>query len=1255
MVYHGIDLITALLHPERGLLERFRQTRELHDKNLYTPAVKSNLSPSPVNGARLPDGSWTDRARPAMGSAGMPFGRNIQPGDAKREQQDVHRGPNPLKISEELLHSTKQGRKPASTLNVLAAAWIQFQVHDWFNHDKADTKKPVDLKYGNRSISFSATKPAAKTDGLQTYSNTQVHWWDGSQLYGNDADKTRDLRAPELGKLKFDAETDADGRPLLPLDPETGFDLTGFNSNWWVGLSLMHTLFVYEHNAICDKLHASGVLNPPHAGAKQALWNDYDERLFETARLINGALMAKIHSVEWTPAVLDDDALIASLLASWWGVDIPDLVLEYFPRCLLALLLQELAATGSLSAVVPLATLWADDLFDKGADYSKDKKALVLAIDRLERRWPIRQTMEWLFREYEALRPHLGDIEGFLLQESGLKALVQKLASDGKLPPYLLQILQRLQPAIENSKTKAVEVLRLILEYPVETAIRDLAQGMADVLLACAGDERICEIAGTIRNVSRILLGEVVPRMEKPERHLHGVDYAMTEEFVSVYRMHPLLPDEITVGEETLDLQAMLLTGARKIVKKYGLGSLTAGFGTSFPGAITLNNQPAALNSFVMNGNKIDVGALDIYRDRERGVPRYKRFRELLRNETLRPDFDFRDVTEEKGKDPIAEKLKSVYANNIDDLDLMVGLYSEPIPDGFAFCETAFRVFAVMAPRRLAADPFFTSDYGPEVYTQTGIDWINDRSMRDVLRHVGIDLHPSVNPFVPWHVRDHSGHALKSRQFRNRLLAYYADRGTFIRRPKGQRFLAKAEREQKDLRLAQLLEKLVPRSDLDVEQEDLDAFEQDYRSGGRAFWLRLQNKTKTLVLCDRHAIRHVLENSPKKYGPGSAKERGMKKFQPYALTITEAGDTFDVRRALAEDVLGFGRRVHEDGEQLLDVVDREIGQMEIKDSLGWNDIDDLSKRISQKLVLGRVHKDLFSQLEALMERGNLAALKDPGDETETGADLPLQEFESKLESAYQHAQAGDTLCKRLATAIKDPTLTAGLKAKQIVPHGQIIHWLFAIRGTFAVHTAYTLYLLARHPNAQEDLFKDLAKVSGNGVAKLYSALLKERKTINDRLVRLEQCILEAARLWPGVPLITRRATGADDIPLTGYATRINKDEEILIHNVANNRDPRFIGQCPHAFKPDRWKPRGVGPTDLEPRLAWYAEGGDYTTIFSNGPQTCPGRDFALLLIKAIVGRLVLEHKFSLYEPAAGDELPVSLDQFGIRLKSAGRG
>ena len=61
--------------------------------------------------------------------------------------------------------------------------------------------------------------------------------------------------------------------------------------NWWVGLSMFTPLFVNEHNAICDRCKAA---HPD--------WDD--TRLFNVARLVNAAVMAKIHSVEWTPAIL---------------------------------------------------------------------------------------------------------------------------------------------------------------------------------------------------------------------------------------------------------------------------------------------------------------------------------------------------------------------------------------------------------------------------------------------------------------------------------------------------------------------------------------------------------------------------------------------------------------------------------------------------------------------------------------------------------------------------------------------------------------------------------------------------------------------------------------------------------------------------------------------------------------------------------------------------------------------------------------
>ena len=43
-------------------------------------------------------------------------------------------------------------------------------------------------------------------------------------------------------------------------------------------------------------------------------------RLFDTARLVNCALIAKIHTIEWTPAICAHPTLRIGMRANWWGL-----------------------------------------------------------------------------------------------------------------------------------------------------------------------------------------------------------------------------------------------------------------------------------------------------------------------------------------------------------------------------------------------------------------------------------------------------------------------------------------------------------------------------------------------------------------------------------------------------------------------------------------------------------------------------------------------------------------------------------------------------------------------------------------------------------------------------------------------------------------------------------------------------------------------------------------------------------------------
>ncbi len=82
-----------------------------------------------------------------------------------------------------------------------------------------------------------------------------------------------------------------------------------------------------------------------------------------------------------------------------------------------------------------------------------------------------------------------------------------------------------------------------------------------------------------------------------------------------------------------------------------------------------------------------------------------------------------------------AEDLRRIYGDP-EQVDPMIGMYAERKPKGFGFSDTAFRIFILMASRRLESDRFFTRDYRPEVYTKEGIDWVEGNSMRTLLlRH----------------------------------------------------------------------------------------------------------------------------------------------------------------------------------------------------------------------------------------------------------------------------------------------------------------------------------------------------------------------------------------------------------------------------------------------------------------------------------------------------------------------------------------
>lgn len=531
--------------------------------------------------ARTPNGIYNDLSDPKMGSAGTRFGRNMPFDHVWPDPPPKLYTPSPREVSRELM--TRDHFKPAGTLNVLAAAWIQFQNHEWFNHKlnrkefheielKDDDNWPHKPMKIERTLEDS-TRAGEDKNKPPTFLSEETHWWDGSQIYGSSQKLEDKLRSHEDGKLKVESSNWAEFR-LLPDDRDpnkSGFDLTGFNNNYWAGLGLLHTIFTLEHNAICDELRR-----------EYPTWGD--DRLFKTARQINGALMAKIHTVEWTPAILGHPALQIAMSANWWGL--------------------------------------------------------------------------------------IG--------------------------------------------------------------------------------ERLTKMLGRVSD------SEAISGIPGSSVDHHGAPYYLAEEFVSVYRLHPLIPDDYQLYSHENDAHVRDATfndiqgnQTRPIMSEISQKDLFYSFGIANPGAVVLHNFPRALQNFKRpDGHDMDLAAVDVMRDRERGVPRYNEFRQLLRMPRV---SSFRKLTKNK---QWAAEIKKLYDGDIDKVDLMVGMYAEEPPKGFGFSDTAFRIFILMASRRLKSDRFFTDDFRPEVYTNVGMRWVNDNGMKTVLQRHYPELTPAFQnaptAFSPW-------------------------------------------------------------------------------------------------------------------------------------------------------------------------------------------------------------------------------------------------------------------------------------------------------------------------------------------------------------------------------------------------------------------------------------------------------------------------------------------------------------------------
>lgn len=228
---------------------------------------------------------------------------------------------NARTVSNELFASI-QNKLDQSAMTNLVWAFGKFIEHDltYFEHneeDKVYVKVPQCDDFldptcsGSQNLVFTRLKSIKETgnnlENPRNVANLSTSWIDASTIYGSDSLTASWLRAGEEGKLKvsqgnmlpfntvngaLNGATDPDAPAIsVPIPGESRYFVTGDpRANENLVILGLHTLFVREHNRICDELDqkAPGLS---------------DEELYQKARSIVSGTIQNIVFNEWLPTI----------------------------------------------------------------------------------------------------------------------------------------------------------------------------------------------------------------------------------------------------------------------------------------------------------------------------------------------------------------------------------------------------------------------------------------------------------------------------------------------------------------------------------------------------------------------------------------------------------------------------------------------------------------------------------------------------------------------------------------------------------------------------------------------------------------------------------------------------------------------------------------------------------------------------------------------------------------------------------------
>ncbi len=232
------------------------------------------------------------------------------PSDPNNALGGINR-PSPREISNVVV------KEPITQFNTLRVSTLIYQWGQFLDHEITLTPTgnteyvsiplPDDEEIFTEDIPFFRSEYRSLPGSqLRQQINLNTSFIDASVVYGSDEARAKWLRTGFRGKLKtssgdlmpYNTIDGEYGSPIDPLAPSMANDSGGAVKTFVSGdvrasenpvLLSIHTLFVREHNRICDRLFRDGLRN--------------DELMFQIARKEIGALIAAITYQEFLPAL----------------------------------------------------------------------------------------------------------------------------------------------------------------------------------------------------------------------------------------------------------------------------------------------------------------------------------------------------------------------------------------------------------------------------------------------------------------------------------------------------------------------------------------------------------------------------------------------------------------------------------------------------------------------------------------------------------------------------------------------------------------------------------------------------------------------------------------------------------------------------------------------------------------------------------------------------------------------------------------